>query len=76
MSTGGDSMAWVPIESNPEVMNEMLVNVGVPAQWKIYDVLGLDDELLCLLPKTVLGLVLLYPLKGKSIELFAQVERR
>ena len=40
---------WLPIESNPEVMNSFLRKLGVSSDWEINDVFGLDPELLLLL---------------------------
>ena len=53
---------WLPIESNPEVMNSFLRKLGVPADWEINDVFGLDPELLLMLPQPVLALMLLFPI--------------
>lgn len=63
-------MAWVPLESNPEVMTKLLHKVGVPKKWNIVDVYGTDPELLAILSKPVLAMILLYPLtdKQESIE--------
>ena len=54
---------WLPIESNPEVMNKFLHNCGLPAdKWAISDVYGLDEALLAMLPQPVLSLMLLFPI--------------
>jgi len=53
---------WLPIESNPEVMNSFLRKLGVPDSWEINDVFGLDEELLLMLPQPVLSLLLLFPI--------------
>ncbi|XP_023322187.1 ubiquitin carboxyl-terminal hydrolase isozyme L3 [Eurytemora carolleeae] len=57
---------WLPIESNPDVMNSFLRKVGVPEEWEINDVFGLDDELLQMLPQPVLALLLLFPINDKQ----------
>jgi ubiquitin carboxyl-terminal hydrolase L3 len=71
---------WLPIEANPEVrhalhlrfiidvqvMNCFLGKLGVPPDWQIHDVLGLEPELLALLPRPVLGLMLLGPVTEEA----------
>ena len=62
---------WLPIESNPEVMNSFLRKLGVPGDWEINDVFGLDPELLLMLPQPVLSLLLLFPITD-NYESFAR----
>ena len=60
---------WLPIESNPEVMNKFLHNCGLPEdKWAISDVYGLDEALLAMLPQPVLSLMLLFPINEKYEE--------
>ena len=66
MASGSER--WLPIESNPEVMNSFLAKLGVPAEWEINDVYGLDEGLLAMLPRPVLALMLLFPITEKYYE--------
>ncbi|CAG0894346.1 unnamed protein product [Cyprideis torosa] len=62
----GDGFTWVPLESNPDVLNEFMGKLGVSKEWKVHDVLGLDDELLAMLPKEIAGMILLFPLTSSA----------
>ena len=56
---------WLPIESNPEVMNKFLHEAGLSKKWAIADVFGLDPEILTVLEQPVLALLLLFPVNEK-----------
>ncbi|XP_076913048.1 ubiquitin carboxyl-terminal hydrolase 3-like [Bidens hawaiensis] len=58
---------WLPLEANPEVMNQFLWGLGVPpGEVECNDVYGLDEELLEMVPKTVLAVLFLYPITPES----------
>ncbi|XP_073436495.1 ubiquitin carboxyl-terminal hydrolase isozyme L3 isoform X2 [Dendrobates tinctorius] len=70
------SMRWLPLEANPEVMNQFLKQLGVGTRWQFVDVYGLDPELLSLVPRPVCALLLLFPVTGKYEHFRAEEEEK
>ncbi|GAB1599939.1 ubiquitin carboxyl-terminal hydrolase-like [Argonauta hians] len=58
---------WIPLESNPEVLNKFSANVGVPSCYKFQDVYALEKDLLDTINKPI-AVMLLYPLTKKAID--------
>jgi len=54
------------LESNPDVMNKYMSNLGLPSSWQFSDVYGFDPDLLAIVQKPVMAVSLLYPLTDKT----------
>ncbi|VFQ70527.1 unnamed protein product [Cuscuta campestris] len=67
MANPSASKRWLPLEANPDVMNQFIWGLGVPEdQAECCDVYGLDVDLLAMVPKPVLAVLFLYPITSQS----------
>jgi len=52
---------WLHLESNPEVMTNFLVDIGMSAEWSVVDLIGIDEDVLGFVPQPVAAVIFLYP---------------
>lgn len=52
---------WLPLESNPDVLNKYLEKLGVSPLWNIVDIYGTDEDLLAFVPQPLKSLIFLFP---------------
>jgi ubiquitin carboxyl-terminal hydrolase L3 len=63
------SKQWFPLESNPDVMNSYVQKLGLNIeQFKFYDVMSTEDWALEMIPRPVVAVIMLYPIKESSEE--------
>eukprot|EP01114_Cavostelium_apophysatum_P017900 TRINITY_DN5410_c0_g1_i1.p1 TRINITY_DN5410_c0_g1~~TRINITY_DN5410_c0_g1_i1.p1 ORF type:complete len:258 (-),score=34.26 TRINITY_DN5410_c0_g1_i1:28-732(-) len=66
---GSKNIRWLPLESNPDVVNKYVQTLGVPVdKWQYFDVIGTDPELLQMVPKPVIAVLLLFPITDTVVK--------
>jgi ubiquitin carboxyl-terminal hydrolase L3 len=65
---------WVPLESNPDMLNAFGRQIGMPDGWQFCDVYGVDPELLSMVPQPVVAVTLLFQCSD-NIEKFKETQK-
>ena len=52
---------WLPLESNPDLLNEVGAKWGMPANFSFHEILSTSPDLLALVPQPVEACILLFP---------------
>ena len=66
---------WIPIESNPEVINDYCKKLGLKSGAYFHDVFGLDEALLQMIPGKCMAFILLFPI-SETYENFRKEEHK
>ncbi|XP_065883760.1 ubiquitin carboxyl-terminal hydrolase isozyme L3-like [Dysidea avara] len=79
MADAGDDpnkRRWLPLESNPDVMNKYVKGLGMKPDYQFVDVFGMDPDLLAMIPQPCSAMLLLFPINDKVIAHEKEVEER
>jgi len=60
------SKNWMPLESNPDLMNSYLHRLGVSKKTQFHEIYGVDDMLLGMVPQPVKAVLMLFPISEAS----------
>jgi len=48
---------WPPLESDPQILTDYMHSIGMSSDWTVGEVLGLDEDLLALVPQPVVAVI-------------------
>lgn len=57
---------WLPLESNPDLMNQYIHRLGVNPRFAFHEIMGVDDAMLEWVPKPVYAVLMLFPISAAS----------
>jgi len=57
---------WLPLESNPELMDKYVHSLGVSKKFCFHEVLGVDEMLLGMVPQPIYAVLMLFPVSQAS----------
>ncbi|CAD7944736.1 unnamed protein product [Amoebophrya sp. A120] len=66
--------SWPPLECNPEAFSELARKWGLRPECAFVDVLGLEPELLAMVPRPVHAVIVLFPTDCAELERFRREE--
>lgn len=70
------SKRWLPLESDPDLMNNYIHSLGVPEKFSFHEVLGFDEMLLSMVPSPAYAVLMLFPIGEASEQAKADQEKQ
>jgi len=64
--TGKSRKNWLPLESDPDLMNKYIWRLGVSRSFEFVEILGVDKDLLSMVPQPVFAVLMLFPVSDAS----------
>ena len=69
MTTASAPTSWVPLEANPDLFSTWCETLGLDtSKYAFYDVCGLDDEVMAMVPQTVGAILFQFPMTPRKEE--------